>query len=246
MGKVNIRFLVKVTWQPTPQGNLVLKEGEVHAYRINIAANLHAIPSFNATLNAEEIERGSKYFQQKDRQRFIVSRGAHRSILARYLNKLPAKIEFAIGNNKKPRLLNGDGPGIQYNISHAGQWILLVIAKTDIGADVEYIDQRFAFRDILEEHFSADEVAFINQKDPVDRFFKLWTRKEAFLKATGQGLGGHLRQTTSLDGEHVLPGNLLGCEKNWQVFSFDLYSGYTASITTENNNCQLMFYDINF
>jgi 4'-phosphopantetheinyl transferase len=246
LGKVSIHFLKHVNWQPTPPGSLILKEGEVHVYRINIAANMHALQAFYATLNPGETERGNKYFQQKDRHRFIISRGAQRNILARYLNKPPAHIQFGIGTNKKPYLAGINGPCMQYNITHAGQWVMLAVTNADVGADVEYIDPAFMYRDILEEHFNAAEIAFINAQDSVARFFKLWTRKEALLKATGQGLGEHLKITASLDGEHILPNALLGAEKNWQVSSFDLPDGYIASIATWNSNCQLIFFDISF
>jgi 4'-phosphopantetheinyl transferase len=76
LGKVHIQFLDDVNWRPALPADFVLNDNEVHVYRINISTNLHLLDAFLATLMPAEKERGGKYFQLKDRQRFILSRGS--------------------------------------------------------------------------------------------------------------------------------------------------------------------------
>ena len=246
MGRVSNRFLNEMDWQHVTPGDFVMHDGEVHVYRIHIHSNLHWLPAFAATLTTSETERGNKYHQLKDRQRFVISRGAQRNILGRYLNQPAHALQFILGDNKKPYLPAQSGVNLQYNITHAGEWILLAVSHTPVGVDVEYIDTVFPFADILPEHFSQEEVGFINSENQHDRFFTLWTRKEALLKATGQGLGEHLKSTPSLDGAHELPGILLGAEKDWEINSFNLIDDYKASIAAGNEIYQLRFFDVSF
>ena len=246
MGKVHIQFLDDVNWRLALPTDFVLNDNEVHVYRINISTNLHLLDAFLATLMPAEKERGGKYFQLKDRQRFILSRGAQRNILGRYLNQHATQVEFALGGNKKPFLVTVDKPAIQYNITHAGNWILLAVSNEAVGADVEFVDKEFQFSDILEEHFSPAEIAFIDQNTPVENFYLLWTRKEALLKATGQGLGEQLKVTPSLNGTHTLSPELLSADKTWEVSSFNLQDGYTGSIANLYGAARLIFFDISF
>ena len=246
MGKVHIQFLDDVNWRPARPADFVLNDNEVHVYRINISTNLHLLDAFLAKLTPAEKERGGKYFQLKDRQRFILSRGAQRNILGRYLNQPAAQVAFALGDNKKPFLVGDGKPAIQYNITHAGDWILLAVSNEAVGADVEFVDRGFQFNDILEEHFSLAEIDFIDENNSAENFYLLWTRKEALLKATGQGLGEHLKVTPSLNGTHPLSPELLRADKSWEVNSFNLQDGYTGSIANLYGASRLAFFDIDF
>ncbi|OOQ61562.1 4'-phosphopantetheinyl transferase family protein [Mucilaginibacter pedocola] len=246
MGEVNIRFIERPEWQQAHSGLFVLAEGEVHVYRIGISANVKHIPAFAATLTQEEAERGQKYHQLKDRQRFVVSRGAQRYILAQYLGKQPAELTFTIGPNKKPYLHTPGGIDIRYNITHAGDCILLAISHTTVGADVEYIDADFPFDDIITGHFSAAEAVFINKNNKAHSFYLLWTRKEALLKATAQGLGEHLQETPSLDGEHTMPASLSGSDRDWEVVSFELPDEHIGSVVSTNGTIDLKFFEVTF
>jgi len=243
MGKLYNRFLDTVNWLVVPPGELVLRDDEVHIYRINIADNLHLLDKLKTVLTPAEIERGNKYHQLKDSQRFTISRGVQRHILARYLNIPPEQLRFEIGANKKPYLVNAGGEGITYNITHSDNWIILAIALSPVGADVEKIDPGFPYQDILGEHFSTAEVNFINQQNSSQRFFLLWTRKEAFLKATGQGLGEHLKITASLDGDNTLTPSLTGAHKNWQVSSFKL-GDHFGSVACGSAIAGFKFWDV--
>lgn len=244
MGRINIQFQNDVHWEQMPQAT-VLHEHEVHVYRVRISCNLHLINSFKTILTPAENERGTKYLQLKDRQRFVISRGAQRHILAGYLGLAPEDLGFSLGYNKKP-YLTATASRIQYNITHAGDWIVLAVSLAVVGVDVEHIDDKFRFLEILEDNFSTEEVAFIKADHATKRFFLLWTRKEAFLKATGQGLDGHLKITPSLDGEQPLPTGLLGADKVWNMTSLQIAGDYFTSVAIKGDAIKITFFDTVF
>ncbi len=231
-----------VSWQDATAHGFVVSDNEVHVWRINISQKLKHLEQFEALLTPEETLRADKYKQQKDTYRFIVSRGAQRIVLGKYLNTPPAQLQFELGDNKKPHLVGMDGNKVHYNLSHSGDWVVLAIAQLPVGADVEFVDPLFPFQDILEDNFSEEEVNYIGTSP--ERFFTLWTRKEAILKATGQGLGDHLKITPALNGEHVLEPSLIGTNKNWLLHSFNIAPGYKGTVVCEDAGQPLKFFDM--
>ena len=245
MGNVHSRFINDVNWELMP-AIPVLRNGDVHVYRIQISRSLHLLEPFSATLTAEERERGRKYVQLKDRQRFVISRGAQRNILSLYLKISAGQLVFALGDNKKPHLVDKVSGGMHYNITHSGDWILLAVSTVTVGADSEFIDDNFPVSDILNDNFSAGEIDFITQTQSNERFFLLWTRKEALLKATGQGLDAALALTPSLDGRQLMPNELLGAGQDWQICSFKVAEDYFGSIAIGKQISDFHFFDAKF
>ena len=243
MGVITNLYSNDVSWQSIAAKPPILADSDVHVWRINIPGNIKYLAKFEALLTADEILRAGRYKQQKDTYRFIVSRGTQRIILGQYLNLPPAGLQFVLGDHKKPYVLSDDGNMIHYNISHAGDWIVLAIARVPVGADVEFIDESFPFSDILADNFSKAEERYIRQQDSTERFFTLWTRKEAILKATGQGLGDHLPITPALNGDHILDASLTGSTQNWQLISFELSSKYLSTIVAEGGRPSYHFFN---
>jgi len=242
LGTITNRYLNDVWWPNTATHGLVISNSEVHVWRINISQNLKYLEQFEALLTPEETLRAGRYKQQKDTFRFIVSRGVQRIILGQYLDTPPARLQFVLGDNKKPHLVGIDGNKVHYNLSHSGDWIVLAIALLPVGADVEFVDPIFPFQDILEDNFSRAEADYVGTSP--ERFFTLWTRKEAILKATGQGLGDHLKITPALDGEHILESSLIGTNKNWLLHGFNIAPGYIGTVVCEDTGQQLNFFDV--
>ncbi|QXV65026.1 4'-phosphopantetheinyl transferase superfamily protein [Mucilaginibacter achroorhodeus] len=229
MGQLTNIFIEQVIWLSQADFKLPGSR-EAHLWRINIPENLYRLNELRAILQPDELQRAEKYHQLKDRQRFVVSRALQRMILGKYLDQDPEALRFVLGDNKKPYLLKDDGTAVHYNVSHSGDWIALAIASSPVGADVEFIDPEFPFDDILPDHFSETEIDFIKLNESTQRFYLLWTRKEAFLKATGQGLGEHLIITPALDGAHELADALSGNANNWKLQSLVLSNNYLCAV----------------
>jgi 4'-phosphopantetheinyl transferase len=171
-------------------------------------------------LKSDELDRANRYYHKRDLRRFITSRGALRIILGKYLKKNPADIEFATTVTKKP-FLKEPLNNLYFNISHSENYILIAIADSEIGIDVEKVDSLFDWPDILHTRFSKDEILWVKQsKSPKDSFYLLWTRKEALAKATGKGLQDNLLIFPSLDGTHQL--NQFEFANSWEIRSFEI------------------------
>lgn len=168
-------------------------DNTIHVFKINVGEYFQHIAT-PYILSKEETEKASRFHQQKDRESYIVRKYCLRNILGEFLKCSPAEIVYQKTGNDKPSL-----PGIQFNSSHAQNQVTIAISLHPVGIDVEYIDVNFDFSDLLDRCFSADEASFIiNGEDPVLNFYTLWTRKEAFLKATGEGIIDQLNLVPSL------------------------------------------------
>ena len=148
-------------------------------------------------LSPDELAKAGRFRAERDRRRFIVCRGVLRSLLSRYLGDPPESLEFRYGPSGKPALGLGSGkPDLHFNVSHCGGRALYAVALSrEVGIDVECLRADIPADDIAARFFSAHETAAIGALPAADRrraFFRLWTRKEAFLKAQGHGLSGSL------------------------------------------------------
>ncbi len=244
MPKIRIRYLNEINWIDAAGCNYSLSHG-ADTWRINIGSNLSRLETFTALMSPDEADRANRYFYPKDKNRFIVSRGALRIILGRYLNVAPSAVEFEIGENKKPHIKN-DSPGLHFNLSHSGDWILLAVSNSPIGADVEFINPDYGYQEVLADNFSEAEISYINQESSLERFFMLWTRKESLTKATAKGLDEDLKLIPSLDGDQLIPATVIASINDWVVDTFKLNGDYFASIARSAQAENTRFWDIYF
>ena len=243
--KICNRYLNDITWVNAPASTFSVND-TVDVWRINVSSNLSNINTFLAIMQPDEITRADRYFHTRDKNRFIISRGGLRNILGKYLNVEPCTIEFEIGINKKPYIKSTAYNNIYYNISHSGDWILLAISNSEIGADTELVNNTYSFNDILPGNFSTNEIDYINKNTSIERFFMLWTRKEALTKATGKGLDGDLKLIPCLDGAHITQSNAISSTDDWLISTFKLSENYFASVASGPKADKIRFLDIYF
>lgn len=216
--------------------------GRIDVWHIDINGNLPQISKFRHVLTPGEITRANKYLRATDGDKFIISRGGLRYILSGYLKCLPGEIRFKLTPNNKPEI---DHPlsKLHFNLSDSADKVLIAIATSPLGIDVELINPKFSYHAILNNNFSLTEREYISNEDNFDRFFLLWTRKEAILKATGIGLTDHLKLIPSLDGQYAMEGNLLSTQSNWRLSSFKINEDYIATIATNKVKYDLGFWN---
>jgi 4'-phosphopantetheinyl transferase len=216
---------------------------QVDIWKVDISVNLSCIPQFLKVLTADEITRANRYISKSDGDKFIVSRGVLRYILAKYLNQPAASIRFELTENKKPFIVYKTGPELHFNLSDSADKVLIAIAKSPVGIDVEIINPKFDYKEILPYNFNPEEINYIKLDDSLKRFYSLWTRKEAILKATGIGLTDHLPLIHVLNGTNQTDGSLLSTEYDWQLHSFEPDKGYMATVATGLLVKKLSFWD---
>lgn len=199
----------------------------VAIFRVPVAENRSFAPQATALLTANERLRAQRYHRAQDHDRFLLGRAALRLILGAYIGQPPAGLHFEPGPNKKPWLR--EAPDLHYNVTHAGNWILLAVAPTEVGIDVERLDSAFTFQEVLDHSCSLTERSFINRSPvPYCAFYQLWTRKEALVKATAQGIDAEFSQVPALDGRHSVADT--GAEPEWLVSSFEVAADYVAAV----------------
>jgi 4'-phosphopantetheinyl transferase len=226
---LNNRYIGPVKWENEALCDHNL-DNHIHIWQIDINEHLPYIDTLRNVLTPDEITRANRYLRSTDRDKFIISRASLRYILSGYLKCLPKDIGFKLTKDKKPEIDIPSAPNIHFNLSYSADRVLIAVAAFPVGIDIEWINPKFSYTAILNSNFSLNESAYINLNDSFKRFFLLWTRKEAILKATGIGLTDHLRIIPSLDGEHVIECALLSTENNWQLSSFEVNGGYIATI----------------
>jgi 4'-phosphopantetheinyl transferase len=173
---------------------MLITHSQVHVWQASLDRSPYAIEQLAPLLAADEQQRAARFRFEKDRRKFIVARGLLRSILARYLDLPPDEIQFAYSQRGKPELANGYARGkLEFNVSHSHEMALYGIAlDRPIGVDLEYVRPIDAVA-LSQRFFSPSEAATIASLTGADQhrcFFRGWTQKEAYLKATGDGLGG--------------------------------------------------------
>lgn len=134
-------------------------------------------------LSADEIEKSKRFVHDHDRKSYLVRKFFLRTLLAKYGSTDPQNIRFYTSENKKPGI-----DGIEFNVSHSGNFVAIALSSTKIGIDIERVDEAFEFKKLLPSCFNKQESDFISSGDALSNFYTLWTRKEALLKATGEGL----------------------------------------------------------
>lgn len=234
---------------PSPPEKLVLSTGEVHVWRIALDAPAGQVTRLEQVLSVDERERAARFLFERGRRSFCMARGCLRMILGGYLQVEPDKLRFSYTDQGKPYLAGPWGEaGLMFNLSHS-HGLALVAAAYDrrVGVDIEHIRQDFAGEPIARRFFSTGEVSTLLALPAEFRkegFFTCWTRKEAYIKARGEGLSFPLDQfdVTLTPGE---PARLLATRPDpdeasrWGLQALDPGPGYQAAVAAEGQDWQV-------
>ena len=221
----------------------ILTAGEAHIWRVYLDQDRLTIQRTLQLLSEDERQRAAKYYFQRDRKHFVSARGALRMILSRYIDLPPEHIRFSVNQYGKPSLQQGlDDDLPRFNVAHSGAIALYAFAKgREVGVDVEYVTGDSSNLEVAERFFSPTETSMLRRVAPEARtvaFFDCWTRKEAYIKARGEGLSHPLQRfTVSLNPGQ--PASLLTTDDDpheasrWTLI--DLFPGfeYRAALAVE-------------
>jgi 4'-phosphopantetheinyl transferase len=207
------------------------------------------LQNLKCTLPSDELSRADRFYFQKDREHFIVARGLLRAILSLYLDTAPDQVRFSYGPRGKPALaITASQDRLCFNLSHAGGLALYAVANgREVGIDLECVRPISEAEQIAKRFFSSRENAVLQTLASgmkQEAFFNCWTRKEAFIKATGDGLARPLDQfDVSL--KPGGPAKLLNVDGNvreasrWSLRELTPAPGYVAAIAVEGYGWRL-------
>lgn len=200
-------------------------------------SSVHWAKSLARVLDAIETQRWQRYLTVQAKAQFVVAHVATRQVLSHYDDREPEAWAFAVGAHGRPEIVDGP-PGLRFNISHTeGMVAVLVHGAADCGVDVERTARPVDVETVSRRVFTQAEQASIfalPQQAQAKQFFRLWTLKEAFIKAKGAGLSLPLQQFSfAFDGEQVR----FDCESTidpaptrWHFETHQQASGHTVSI----------------
>ncbi len=178
--------------------SLQLSKDEVQLWRVDLEAIGGEESTWRQALSSDELARAGRFHFARDRQRFMACRAMLRKILAAYLNADAKELRFAYSKKEKPSLVIPAGHDIAFNVAHSSSVALLAFTRgRNIGVDVEQLRRDFDPDAIAKRFFSEYErkqLAALPPEEQVEAFFRCWTRKEAYMKATGEGLSLPLTQ----------------------------------------------------
>jgi 4'-phosphopantetheinyl transferase len=183
---------MKTEWL-RPHALPALTETSVHIWRASLEIDSETEKRLAVTLSEDERARADRFILKRDRDSFIASHGILRNLLARYSGCTPNAIEYVLGPHAKPSVASpGNSHPVCFNLSHSHGIAVVAIARDrDLGVDVEKIRPQFAGMQIAERYFSPEEVVELRNLpgyQQAEGFFLCWTRKEAYIKALGEGL----------------------------------------------------------
>jgi 4'-phosphopantetheinyl transferase len=221
-----------------------LAENEIQVWHARTQRDGADLNHLRGWLAADEIRRAERFRFAQDRAQFITSRGVLRILLGAYMCASPRDIQLEYSANGKPALASdfGDGPRVNFNVAHSGEWVVLAFYRgRRVGIDIEKIRHDFDTGEIAERFFSVAERECL-RKLPMEQrceaFFRCWTRKEAFVKATGDGLSLPLSQfdVAFAPGK---PARLIGTRpvgaeaRHWFMEDLSLHADYAGAIVAE-------------
>jgi 4'-phosphopantetheinyl transferase len=232
-------------------GSFQLASGEVHSWCAGLDVPPETSARLYSTLALDERDRSARFRSERDRQRFIVARGVLRDLLGHYVQTAPGEISFVYNAFGKPDLSPDFGSPLKFNLSHSAGLVLIAIAAgSHVGVDVEYIENRPDYAEIARSFFSPAEVNQLMTLPSdlhAETFFRCWTKKEAYLKACGEGLATPLdcfSVSLTADRGHApvdlcVASNAIVPAKRWSLYTLQPAPGYIGALAIEGSGWRL-------
>ncbi|HYR84718.1 MAG TPA: 4'-phosphopantetheinyl transferase superfamily protein [Terriglobia bacterium] len=205
--------------------------------------------AYRDLLNAVEKEQEPRFFFERDRRRYLVTRALVRTVLSRYVPIDPRAWVFSTNAYGRPDIVNEQARDacLSFNISHTHSLIVLGVTRgRALGVDVENVRAREVSIDIADHYFAPQEVAALTVVPPHQqqyRFFEYWTFKEAYIKARGMGLSLPLDKFSFYyPDDHAVEiaihPDLDDDAARWQFWQFRPASDYLVAICAERIGAQ--------
>jgi 4'-phosphopantetheinyl transferase len=182
---------LRLNWGLPPE-NWQSRKEEIHCWAVSLCQPSDALNELSLLLSPDEIKRAAGFRVEHARRNFVITRGTLRQMLSHYTGVVPTELAFIYGAHGKPSLAPWLERTVHFNVSHSGELALFAISHNcEVGVDVELLLPIADAEIIADRFFAPDESARIRTAGRHDdeMFYRCWTRREAILKCTGEGIG---------------------------------------------------------
>jgi 4'-phosphopantetheinyl transferase len=227
-----------------PAGELSVPRASADVWLVPLRANRHLVDELRQTLSLDEIERALRFRAEEDRHLFIVARGILRKILSRYAYEPAEKLAFRYGSKGKPYLQNRSD--LQFNLGHSGGFAAYGVSGEELGVDIELLKPLTDWRKISRRFFSPREVEDLERLDPTQQlrgFFSCWARKEAYIKAIGEGIATLAKFCAGAQpssGEGAIDEE--GKPREWYFKDLNVGDEHAGAIVTRFDQCRIRLF----
>ena len=219
-----------------------LSEGDIHLWYSPLDLPASSLGRLETTLNEDERQRAEHFCSERERSRFVAARGLLRRILGDYVGVEPSELQFSYGRQGKPSLTERFGGNrIQFNLAHSSGYVIYAVTlSSKVGVDLERIAPVAGLEQLVSRFFSDREKKTFDALAGSEKqaaFFKIWTAKEACLKASGEGLA-HLDKIDVLLDQNKFQCSLKMNSKMWEDSHWSLEqlrpaSNFMAAVVAE-------------
>ncbi len=239
-------------WLQEP-GWIDLKKGEVHVWRASLDRQPSEVERLRDSLAPDERERADRLRVPLVRTRFVTGRAVLRDILGRLTGCPASELQFGYGEKGKPYLLPQSPQTPRFNLSHShGLAVYGVSLDREIGIDLEMIREDRDHEKLARRFFSPRETAAlmsVPESQRLQAFFDCWTRKEAYLKARGQGLAMPLASfdVSLAPGETAALLNVSGEPgetSRWSLHNLHAAEGFAAALAVEGGPVRIHTWEL--
>jgi len=230
---------------------LSLPTDEVHVWLAKL--DDHPADSLKLTLATDELARAARFHFNRDRNHFIVARALLRKLLAAYLDVGAGQLQIAYAEKGKPSLEDSSRSSLKFNLAHSHEFAIYALSwNREVGIDLEFMREDLADEKVAERFFSPSEISSLKEL-PLElrkqAFFDCWTRKEAYIKARGEGLSIPLDEfDVSLQ-----PGEVAALLRNhkdplevtrWSMQSVAVPAGYVGALVASGRDWKLRSFNL--
>jgi 4'-phosphopantetheinyl transferase len=233
--------------------DIKIEDNQVHVWQTDLKTLSIDSKDTLKALSPDELERADKFRFAKDLEHFVIRRYLLRLILSKYCDCQPYELIFRYNSCKKPFICLPGSKEIKFNMSYSDDLMLVGICKHyDIGVDIEKVNEIHDLENIAIENFSPQELKYCNSKlDRTSAFFKIWTRKEAFIKARGKGLYLSLKSfcvdiNSTGSFEHPVIFDRPSESKLWRTSGLITADGYMSSMAIKSDKFSILYFKLEY
>lgn len=230
----------------TPPQSITLNDNYLDIWWIDVQAYTKHINAFSSLLSSFEQQQADRFYHLQDRQYYTVTHGICRLILSRYLNEPAQQIQITQASHGKPILASSTN--LHFNLTHSDSKALVAVSKSPLGIDMERMKPDLPFDELVFQFMSPQELkrfATLSPQQKCEVFYLCWTRKEAYVKAIGQGLSYPIRQVTfSFDPSDIR----FRDEENpsfiqeWTLYQLPTVGSYIQAVVSKQSNASLRLF----